>query len=524
MTAAPVSGLVVYVGGLAEKREAIEPLLSRLDELPEVHGFDHYVYTTPVTRFSRGPLADRGDDLATAISNYWETQGKPSTVILMGHSIGGLLVRQAYLVAAGGFGGPAHEWVSRVSRIVLFASPNRGIDAKRFPILIRWAVSLVTSLSHGWSAADIIRGAPFLANLRIQWMRTMPAMAAPPLVVQVLGTRDTAVVKEDSVDLEAMPNSTTIEVYGADHQSIVRPTRPDEDRAGEQFQLLARAVAGDFTGDPQLAPKPAPNVPAVVFLLHGIRAGIFGWVDRLRVILTGADPAIVVEHGSYGYLSAFKFMLPWGHDRQLRQFAEWYAQMLSTYGPVDFHFVGHSNGTYILGRSLERVPAMTFTKVYLAGSVLRRNFPWADHRHQVTELVNACGSKDFPVAVLCGALRGVGRTHLGIGGYAGFDDAPMARAQYVTISGGHGAGLVNERLPAVADYVLHGTTPAAGDAWQTADPPSGFDNLSKFSPWLARLFAAGFVAALIGLGLWHVWAAGIGLGVIALILIVLSAV
>jgi pimeloyl-ACP methyl ester carboxylesterase len=518
------SGLIVYVGGLNEKRAAIDPLLKRLGELPDLNGFDHYVYPTPIRRFSRGRLADRAEDLATAISNIWETQGKPSTVILMGHSIGGLLVRHAYLVAAGGFKDPEQEWAAHVSRIVLFAAPNLGLDIKRYGVPLRWIISFGLSLTHGWSAADIIRGAPFLANLRIQWIRSMPTMPDPPRVVQVRGTADTTVFEEDSVDLEAMPNSTTVEIFGADHKSIIAPSRPDEDRPNEQFELLTRAITGGFSAS-ELAAKPPPDIASVVFLLHGIRAGIFGWVDRLGEIVRTRAPTVIVEQPSYGYLSAWKFMLPWGHDRQLRKFADWYTEMLSTYGSVDFHFVGHSNGTYILGRSLERVPAMRFKKVYLAGSVLPTDFPWTRYktRDQVEELVNACGNKDFPVGVLCKALRGVGRGHLGTGGYNGFEDTSLVRKQFVTIDGSHAAGLVDDRLPAVADYVLTGSTPA-GDLWTRAAPSGGFDNLSKFSGWLARLLAASVVGGIVLLGLWHLWVAAIGLGVIALILIVLSAV
>jgi hypothetical protein len=222
-------GLIVYVGGLNEKLDRIEPLLTELAKVPELAAADHYVYSSPVKRFSRGRLADRGDELAAAISNYWQTQGRPSNVLLMGHSIGGLLVRKAYLSA---LGDPTQKWVQKVSRIVLFAAPNRGIQTRSLGFFVGRIVSLVLSVSHGWSAGDMLRGSPFLTNLRVQWLRTVPLMANPPLVVQIRGTRDTAVSKADSIDLQAMPNSTSVEVYGADHRSIIDPTRPNEGSSG----------------------------------------------------------------------------------------------------------------------------------------------------------------------------------------------------------------------------------------------------------------------------------------------------
>jgi pimeloyl-ACP methyl ester carboxylesterase len=522
-----MSGLIVYVGGLSEKPTAIVPLLDQLRKRADLAGYDTYVYQRSVTPFSRGKLAERGRELAAAISNYWDTQGNPDDVILMGHSIGGLLVRSAYLNGVGAFGDEPNAWAQRVSRIVLFAAPNRGLEAKRFPLLTRFLMSLILSFSHHWAAADALRGTPFLTSLRITWMRKFPMLAKPPLVVQVRGTRDTAVMLEDSIDLEAMPNSTRVEIAGADHQSIIRPDRPDEDRPGEQLALLEKAITGEFQDDPGLAPRtPQVDVTEVIFLLHGIRAGIFGWVERLGKIIRGQAPTVFVEEQSYGYLSAWKFMLPWGHDRQFRMFADWYTQMLSAYGSVPFHFVGHSNGTYVLGRSLDRVEAMTFGKVYVAGSVLPTDYPWTKFkaRGQVNELVNACGNTDVPVGVLCKMLRGVGRRHLGTGGFDGFDDVAVVREQFVTIAGGHGAGLVDNRLPGVADYILNDTVPS-GPLWAEVTVGGGFSLWSKFSAWIARLLAValvGSLAWLIAAGNWMGLA--IEVGIIALVLVILSAV
>jgi alpha-beta hydrolase superfamily lysophospholipase len=521
-----VPGMIVYVPGLSEKPEEIEPLLEILEEQPELEGFLPYVYGAPITPTSRGSLADRSKELATAISNFWHTQGQPDDVILMGHSIGGLMLRHAYLVGAGAFGDTPDEWVNHVSRIVLFAAPNRGFERRQISIPARWVVSLVVSLTHGWSAADALRGAPFLANLRIQWIKSIPKMETPPLVVQIRGTQDTAVLEHDSDDLEVMPNSMKFEVAGANHKNIVAPERVGEDRPGEQLSLLLKAIVGDLSNEADLAAKnPAPG-KTVVFLIHGIRAGIFGWVGKLDERLTAADSTIVVEGASYGYLSAYKFMLPWGHDRQLRLFADWYTQMRSTHPDAEPHLVGHSNGTYIFGRSIQRIPAMTFNRVYLAGSVLPRNFAWDQHSGQVQQLINVCGRTDVPVGILCSALRGLGRKGLGVGGFTGFDVVPTP-AQFVTIDGGHGAGLEDRRLPAVVKYIVKNTPPPRHPArpnsrWRVGSAKAWFGTLSRAAPAIAWVIVGVIVAILIVAGLWHLWAAIAGLGLIALLLLILS--
>ena len=53
----------------------------------------------------------------------------------MGHSFGGVLVRIAYLISAGEYpelSGQKFDWWPKVDRLVLFATPNRGIEFMRF--------------------------------------------------------------------------------------------------------------------------------------------------------------------------------------------------------------------------------------------------------------------------------------------------------------------------------------------------------------------------------------------------------
>lgn len=518
--------MIVYVRGLNEREDAIKPLLAKLCQLPELASAKHYAYSTDISPFSRGAdLAQRGDELAVAISNYCgDGDEMPTNIVLMAHSIGGLLLRRAFLTA---LDDPDQVWATHVTRIVLFAAPNRGIETKVFGPIRGRMVSLVLSISRGWAAAGALRGAPFLSDLRIRWIRRFRSGTPDlPLVVQIRGTSDNIVKEDADIDLQAMPNSLVFKVYGADHQTILDPARPLEDRPGEQFDVIRRAVAGDLSDEPGLGAEHGDAATQVVFLLHGIRAGIFGWVGRLQEVIRKASPQTFFTSSSYGYLSARKFMLPWGHDRQLRAFADWYCDALSQYPRQTPHFVGHSNGTYIFGRSLQRVPAMMFDRVYLAGSVLPRDFAWADHRDQVTTVVNACGRTDVPVGILCSALRGVGRRDLGVGGFTGFDLIPVDH-QFVTLLGGHGAGLEDPRLAGVASYMLTGTVPpspgpAANDAWATGDAGSAFSLLSRGAPVLAFLLALGIGVGVVAAALWQLWLAVTIVGVLVVVLFGLS--
>ena len=76
-----------------------------------------------------------------------------------------------------------------------------------------------------------------------------------------------------------------------------------------------------------------------------------------------------------------------------------------------FCFVGHSNGTYMLGSSLIKVAGMEFDCVTLAASVLPRDYQWSKvfGRTQVREASNYRGSRDVPVGVVCNLLLRVAR-------------------------------------------------------------------------------------------------------------------
>jgi hypothetical protein len=98
---------------------------------------------------------------------------------------------------------------------------------------------------------------------------------------------------------------------------------------------------------------------------------------------------------------------------------------------VPFHFVGHSNGTYLFGHSLRNVRALRFARVYLGGSVLPGDFDWLSiaGNGQVDNLVNVCATKDKPVGWLCSLLRGLGRDDVGTGGFDNFDVVAPASAK-----------------------------------------------------------------------------------------------
>lgn len=115
--------LAVYVPGLASRTKGWEPLVSRLQSDPEFantvwmgwdHGRGHFSWTHP-RRLAQA--------MADAVHERWVLDGGYDSVTLIGHSMGGLIVRQAYLLAIGEYANvPRQPWGTATNRIILLGS------------------------------------------------------------------------------------------------------------------------------------------------------------------------------------------------------------------------------------------------------------------------------------------------------------------------------------------------------------------------------------------------------------------
>lgn len=481
--------LVVYVPGLtvAERPGKSHLLLARIRTELGLGEQDTWEYPHAIRRFTRGRLAGKASALSESIQQYWESRGKPERIILIGHSIGGLLVRYAYLLGLGGLGGQERTWAGKVHRIVLLAVPNRGWDLHRLQGPMRWVAAAIVAQARGLAAPDALTGSAFITNLRLEWIRSVGAQGvSAPVVVQVRSGLDLLIEPEDSRDVEALPTGIQLVLPSANHADIPLLSGVAEDFPGQRWQVLRQAILDedlDVTV-PEPLPEREQRYQSVVFVLHGIRAGNDGWVDQLRETLI-ADDTVRVVPASYGRFSAYNFALPLTRRRNLRWFLDQYSYHLARHPNLPFHFVGHSNGTYMLGQALRHVSAIKFRHVYLAGSVLPREFDWraCAEAGQVREMVNVCATTDKPVGWLCSALHGIGMPDVGVGGFTGFDVVPDSARQFRYLPGGHGEALEQERLPAVANFVRTGQAVRPEDL--VAAPSWVFRQASQWAPAIA---------------------------------------
>ena len=243
--------LVVFVPGLGQDPSAINELYGRLKSDPAFGPADEtYLFAYPhrMTLFSRGDtMAQRCAELAYRIDSFVSTNGDIDDVILIGHSVGGLMVRESYLQALTGPGNPGFDWAERVTRIVLLASMNAGFDLKRVRPAYRRALAYaLAAVPLGFASRDALASSAFMESLRTRWMEQMAALGdRAPIVVQLLGNNDQKVAYGDSPDIDGLPKGAQRALPNANHADIVRINDVPEDFPGQRYEVLRWAILGE---------------------------------------------------------------------------------------------------------------------------------------------------------------------------------------------------------------------------------------------------------------------------------------
>lgn len=368
--------LLIFVPGAVPKPAAHTALLC---EIVEGHpGCRVQTWDRPITVLSRIPLGLRAANLSGQIKNWLlqlDDEGHEiDEILLVGHSVGGLTARDAYLIDLEG----AADWAPLVKRIALLATPNRGVDRPRLPFKYQ-----LPMLLFGWLFTDrvvwkqTLRGSAYVTNLRVRWIRrfNQPGFL-PPYIVQLRAEDDPIVLPQDSRDVWQFANAGEEVVSGSTHQNIASVDGPDGVVA-QRVQILRRALFGSpiVNDPPAVSPK-----EAVALLLHGIRSSSTGWPELVAAQLGEAGgQEIECVRPSYGYLPALDFALTPLRRSRKRWIRDAYSDSFARYPQAAFHFVGHSNGTYLFRLLLHEVGGARFESAYLGGCVLPRSMSWDRH-------------------------------------------------------------------------------------------------------------------------------------------------
>lgn len=493
--------LLVFVKGGSADVATYAPLFTRLRREPELSTSDLLVFDHQLARLTIGHDYDFATRLRSEIDAQWILHSGYDDVVLVGHSTGSLLLRAAYLQAAGR--DPRQPatvpWSDRVSRIVLLAGIGRGVDAEEHG---RWSwvlrVGRFIPLIRSSVMYDVLRGSDFVTEVRIAWIRHFaelnanaardPAAPRPPIVVQMIGTEDDVLHRDDSIDLEQFPTAYHIDVPGAGHQTLHRLDLTRDSNL--TYALFREALASRSLPHAVQRTAASDSVDQVVFLLHGMRSSRDEWVRDIAVRLRERLPRAEIVESSYGWISLLSFALPSVRRREIRWLQDQYAEYLARHPYARFDVVAHSNGAYLVGQTLERVPSMRFRRVALLGSVLPADYSWEQRRtwRQAEMVRSDRAADDFVVAFLCSGLRGLGMTDIGTSGWSGFEQSGGVEREIAWYHGGHSAALSTSHLDNITEFLATGRI-VSSDAG--VDGPSHrAEFLSQLAPWIARFVLA----------------------------------
>ena len=474
----------------------------------------------PFGTFSRARPADVLAQLMVQMDAAWKqgnSAGRPyEEVVIVGHSLGSLFARKLYALGRGGAAlGPAlaepgladalrgvdaaplqaaRPWALATQRIVLLAGINRGWTVSHHMHLGR---SLVYGAGVGlarWvqaTGADPFivmaghRGASFLSQLRLQWLKLRPLADADgqglARVVQLLGTQDDLVPPSDNVD--PLNDFDYLEVPGSGHRDVIEMMASDtvpEALALARRRVFERALAKEPKGDISPA-RPHQDDDAqvrhVVFVIHGIRDQGF-WTERVAhqvrralaqtpecLALPPGARCVAQEVSSYGYFPMLSFLRPGARQDKVEWLMDRYTEARARYPGAKFSYVGHSHGSYLLKEALHDYPAVRFDRVLLAGSVLRSDQRWRDWLDQgrIGQLLNLTADADWVVAFFPNGLERLHLQDLGGAGHHGFSDRHpnlLSLPQSKHLQGGHGAGVEEPAWPLIARFIAGGEVAA----------------------------------------------------------------
>jgi pimeloyl-ACP methyl ester carboxylesterase len=366
------------------------------------------------------------------------------------------------------------------------------------------------------------QGEPFVANLRIQWLMLMRSLGSnSPPVVQLLGDIDDVVTREDNQDVIASKGFIWATLNGTRHADAINF---HEKNLGEARQKKFEAALGT-TNDLETLRRESPRVPdntdtnvvELVIVMHGIR-DLGEWTSQFEPAMQACfqtthtnGEKLLVYHPSYGFFTMGAFLLWNERQANVRWFMDELTEVLAKYPNLsltNIHFVGHSNGTYILASALEKYKVLQVGRIVFAGSVVRRDYDWNLVRNRMSALRNYRGTSDLVVAFFPRLFQfqpfRLLKGDIGSLGYDGLASTFKQCSQITVNYGGHSTALDSSNSKAIADFIILGAAPPVwtikgAQAWYQPLWDTIIYVLSRICPvvWFIILLALSLLGVLV---------------------------
>lgn len=509
--------LFILLHGWTNKAKNLSSLAQTILEQEQFQEATIVIPELPIGLFSISNPEIIARDIVLVIDNLTE-KSLFDNIYFIGHSAGALITRKIYLCAYGEIENnfedslfsdhnaldiyglkKQRKWVKNVNRIILLAGMNRGWSSTPALSLLSLFgtdfVVVLDTLSYGLTKRLLIfkvrHNSPFIANLRIQWMalsNSMKINQEKVLIVQLIGTIDDVVSPQDNIDFVTGQNFHYMEVPKTGHADIIRPEE-NEDRKKIIRKVLISTPDSIYQSSLSIDdledlsfpfPKEKKDITDVVFIVHGIRDRGF-WTKKIaiNIKLLGKKEGKkwATETSTYGYFGFLPFLISSLRQNKVEWLIDEYIENKALYPNARFHYVGHSNGTYLIAKALEDYPWCQFHHIVFAGSVVTENYDWEAKikKKQVEKILNFVATGDWVVGIFPNSLGQLPFwRYFGGAGYKGFNfnkdelqSQESKNFKYETnreqtihqlkfISGDHGAALTEENWEIIANFIVKG--------------------------------------------------------------------
>jgi len=356
-------------------------------------------------------------------------------------------------------------------------------------------------------------------------------------VVQLLGDIDDLVTAQDTRDLQVSDhgNFAWLKVRGTGHADILDMQVPVDGKIttiqNYRYQKFHDAVTLDMASlvarSEVLSPPKNEDIKRVVFIVHGVRdlgewSSDFETALQAQVTRLSDGKRLAIASVRYGYFGMGQFLLRRDREKYVRWFMDQYTETLASYPAVEeVHFIGHSNGTYLLASALDQYCSLKMERLVLAGSVVPRDYDWNKvfAANQVRQVRNYVADDDLVVALFprffeTEPMRRLDNT-IGSAGFNGFAAVDQKTGRPLVenvgyIEGGHDAFM--KHVEPIAQFLIPTAAQAAQQQASLAGPPavsvrSGV-KLKFYSDYLTWTLWAFLAFAVLWLGARISWAAG----------------
>lgn len=488
--------LVVALHAYTLRADSLESVVRVIRKAPGFAKADIVRPDLPMGMFSAANMNALVKSVLRIIDEYYSKR-RYKEIYFVGHSVGGLLARKVYITSLGETEEapfetelarePSRVWADKVKRIVLLAGMNRGWCisyhlSMRTAIAVNIGTVVGRLLELGTGKKLLIfqvhRGAPFLTQLRLQWLAMRKKQQAESKLmgattVQLLGSIDDIVSPEDNIDLISGRDFIYLDVGFSGHQNVIEMDDPRHGQARSEQLVKALSspisvLKSETVQVSDFRPRQIDSsVDDVIFVVHGIRDAGY-WTQKIgrRVArVAGNKRKFAMVTSSYGYFPMAPFLLAAKRREKVEWFMDQYAEAKACYPNAQFSCIGHSNGTYLIAKALELYPACRFERLVFAGSVVQQGYQWrtllqAQRGGRVHRVTNYVASRDWVVAWFPKLFQFIGLQDIGSAGHDGFDEEIEGTVEDRRfVRGGHAAALDERNWDAIAHFIVTGDVP-----------------------------------------------------------------